>query len=92
MHRYMVQRQTEFAAAMATRLQQTLNDLERLQRLQLTALNAGVSQLELNFQRARVEKRTKEIHGVFDDYRNWVEETMTTEPQPFIQLLAAVCR
>jgi hypothetical protein len=28
---------------------------------------------------------------VFDDYRQWVQDTLTTEPQPWIQVLGAVC-
>ena len=36
-------------------------------------------------------QRSRDIHRVFDDYRRWVEDTLTTEPQPWIQVLAAVC-
>jgi len=39
---------------------------------------------------ARKEKRTTQVRRVFDEYKAWVEETMTTEPEPFIQVLAVV--
>ena len=29
---------------------------------------------------------------VFDEYRQWVADTMTTEPQPYIRVLAALTR
>ena len=37
------------------------------------------------------EKRSQAIHRVFDDYRQWVQDTLTTEPQPWIQVLASCC-
>jgi len=92
MRRYMLARQTEFASQMDARLHQTLADLERLQDRQLSDLNQRYAQLDPNFRQKRVDERSRSIRRVFDDYREWVRETMTTEPQPFIQLLAAVCR
>ena len=40
--------------------------------------------------RGRFEQRNQQINRVFDDYRQWVQDTLTTEPQPWIQVLAAV--
>lgn len=92
MRRFMVKRQEAFAAEMQERLRDTLRDLERLQARQLEEVNQRYAQMDPIFRQGKVEKRSHEIRRVFDDYRAWVEETMTTEPQPFIQLLAAVCR
>lgn len=83
MHRYMVSRQHEFAAGLSTRLARTLQDLEQLQARQIADLSKRIDQ-------SRIENRSREIRRVFDEYRSWVEESMTTEPQPYIQLLAAV--
>jgi succinate dehydrogenase/fumarate reductase-like Fe-S protein len=91
MRRLMVERQRVFAAEMQERLRETLRDLERLQARQLEEVTQRYAQMDLIFRQGKVEKRSVEIRRVFDDYRGWVEETMTTEPQPFIQLLAAVC-
>jgi hypothetical protein len=41
--------------------------------------------------RGRFEQRSHQINRVFDEYREWVRDTLTTEPQPWIQVLAAVC-
>ena len=40
--------------------------------------------------RGRFERRSQQIGRVFDDYRQWVHDTLTTEPQPWIQVLAAI--
>jgi hypothetical protein len=94
MRQFMVKRQGDFAVAMSASLRQRLEDLEKLQCRQLDELNQRVAQMELafHFKQTRLETRTREIHRVFDEYRAWVEETMTTEPQPYIQLVAAVSR
>jgi hypothetical protein len=55
-------------------------------------LNLGKSQQAENIKRGRREQRTQTIRKVFDEYREWVRDTMTTEPEPFIQVLAAVSR
>ena len=91
---FMVERQGEFASLMSERLQKTLEELQLLQKKQIDDLNQRIAQMELalHFKQSRLNDRTREIHGVFDEYRSWVEETMTTEPQPFIQLLAAISR
>ena len=61
-------------------------------------LDAEIAQLELRLEgqietvkRSRFERRSQQIGRVFDDYRQWVNDTLTTEPQPWIQVLAAVC-
>jgi superfamily II DNA or RNA helicase len=90
MRAHMTTRQADFAAQMSQRLKATLADLERLQTSQQ-------HQLELRFERgleqvarAQIERRSQQLHRVFDDYRQWVEDTLTTEPQPYIQVLAAL--
>ena len=94
MQRHMVALQKSFAADTALRLSGTLSDLERLQGKQ-------IEQLELKFaenqqaeklKKTRREQRTQNIRHVFDEYRQWVEDTMTTEPQSFIQVLAAAVK
>jgi len=94
MRRFMVERQKTFAADMDKRLESTLADLARLQGQQLEQLELRFekSQLAENLKRGQREQRTQHIRKVFDEYRDWVRDTMTTEPQPFIQVLAAVAK
>ena len=94
MQRHMVKRQSSFAADMTSRLAGTLAELERLQTKQFEQLELRLSENQQaeQFKRTKREQRTQHIRKVFDEYRLWVEDTMTTEPQPFIQVLAAAVR
>lgn len=86
MREHMIERQIAFAAGMKARLAGTLAELKALQGRQ-------EQQLELRLQnQAQREQRGREIRQVFDEYRQWVEDTMTTEPQPYIRVLAALVR
>jgi len=91
MRAHMLVRQQEFAAANEARLQGTLRDLERLQARQIEQLQLRLDKQIETVKRARFERRSQGIHRVFDDYRQWVQDTLTTEPQPWIQVMAAVC-
>jgi ERCC4-related helicase len=94
MRKFMVERQKTFSADMEARLEHTLADLARLQGYQEEQLELrfAKSQLAENLKRGQREQRTQQIRRVFDEYRDWVRDTMTTEPQPFIQVLAAAIR
>jgi hypothetical protein len=85
MRQHMLQRQAAFAGEMQQRLPGTLADLERLQAEQ-------VQQLELRLQRQLEQVRhSQSIRLVFDEHRQWVEDTLSTELEPYLQVLAAVC-
>jgi superfamily II DNA or RNA helicase len=91
MRAHMLQLQGDFAAKSALRLHDTLQNLEQLQKRQIVQLELRLeSQIE-TVKRSRFEHRSRQIGRVFDDYREWVKDTLTTEPQPWIQVLAAVC-
>ena len=94
MRRFMVVHQKTFAADMNARLEKTLADLARLQghqeeQLELRFAKSGLAE---NLKRGQREQRTQHIRKVFDEYRDWVRDTMTTEPEPFIQVLAAAVK
>ncbi|PVX38199.1 DEAD/DEAH box helicase [Janthinobacterium sp. 78] len=91
MQAHMTELQRAFAAEMKTRLEGTLADLERLQSKQVVQLTLQFERVIEGVARSRFEQRTRQINRVFDDYRLWVADTLTTEPQPYIQVLAAVC-
>ena len=91
MHDFMAKQQASFAAELDQRLAQTLAELKRLQDAQIEQLELRLeSQIE-TVKRSRFEARSRQIGHVFDDYRQWVHDTLTTEPKPWIQVLAAVC-
>jgi superfamily II DNA or RNA helicase len=91
MKQHMLALQRRFAADMTARLSGTLADLQRLQGRQIEQLELrlAANQQAEQFKKTRREQRTQHIRKVFDEYRQWVQDTMTTEPQPFIQVLAA---
>lgn len=67
-------------------------ELQRLQDRQIDQLSLDLDKQLETVKRSRYEQRSQHIHRVFDDYRQWVHDTLTTEPHPWIQVLAAVCR
>ncbi|PQA84450.1 helicase [Limnohabitans sp. TS-CS-82] len=90
MHDFMAQQQSQFAAQLETRLKTTLEELKRLQDKQIVQLELRLENQIETVKRSRFETRSRQIGHVFDDYRNWVQDTLTTEPKPWIQVLAAV--
>ncbi|MCV2356563.1 DEAD/DEAH box helicase [Paucibacter sp. B2R-40] len=91
MSAFMQAKQAVFATGLAQRLEGTLADLERLQGRQINQLELKLENQLETVKRGRFERRTQQIHRVFDDYRQWVQDTLTTEPQAWIQVVAALC-
>ncbi len=61
--------------------------------------NRQIEQLELDFsdnkqkesvKLNRKEQRQREIEHNFDSYLEWIQETMTTEKEPYIQVIAVI--
>jgi hypothetical protein len=90
MRAHMVAQQKSFSAGLAERLETTLAELKRLQDRQVQQLSLELERQLETIKRGRFEHRKQQINRVFDDYRQWVHDTLTTEPQPWIQVLAAV--
>lgn len=92
MRAHMVTRQGTFDAEMKARLAGTLAELKVLQGKQVEQLELRLENLLEGVRQSKREQRGKQIRQVFDEYRQWVEDTMTTEPQPYIRVLAALTR
>ncbi|PVZ64548.1 helicase [Pelagibaculum spongiae] len=89
---WMKTRRNEVDKELSQQLEQQLTKLSKLKSKQ-------ISQLELNFAdnkqaqhlvEGRKEQRQREIEQVFDEYQQWIQDTMTTEDQPYIQLVAVL--
>jgi superfamily II DNA or RNA helicase len=91
MHDFMAKQQAKFSKELDARLKSTLEELKRLQDKQIVQLELRLENQIETVKRSRFEVRSRQIGRVFDDYRQWVEDTLTTEPKPWIQVLAAVC-
>lgn len=90
----MAQRQAAFSAARQPELDRQLAALEALKHRQVRQLELQLdrsAQAE-HFKAARREERLRHIERVFAEYQIWVRDTLTIEPQPFIQIIAVFTR
>jgi SNF2 family DNA or RNA helicase len=82
--------------AFEDKINQQLNEhLEKLEVLR----ERQIGQLELDFaenkqqesvKQSRKEQRQREIEHNFNSYIEWIEDTMTTETEPYIQVIAVI--
>ena len=87
-----VERRNEFEEAVNVKLDEELRALERLKARQFERLERRLeqsAQAEL-FKRAREERERREIDELFGDYFGWIEDTMTTEREPWIKVICAM--
>ncbi len=90
--RYLLAEHKTFDAALAVQLAEQKARLDRLQ-------GRHLEQLELQFEddkrsealrQQRRQNQLTRIEKIFKDYRDWVNLSMTTEPEPFIKLVAVL--
>ena len=94
MRAHMKQCQETFASDMTARLDETLKQLKKLQERQIEQLELRLDRQGglANLKQGKRDRRVGHIRRVFDEYETWVRDTLQTEPHPYIQVLAAVCR
>jgi ERCC4-related helicase len=84
---YMTEERKTFEDKINEKLNEHLNALERLK-------GKHHEQLELFYmnkkQLSRKDQEKREINRKFDEFIKWVEDTMTTEDNPFIQVIAVL--
>ncbi len=84
---HMSEERKTFEDIINPKLQSHLDNLERLKRRhheQLELFYDGKKQL------SRKEQDKREVDKIFNEFWTWVEETMTTEDNPFIQVIAVL--
>ena len=91
MEDHMTSAHGDFTRDLETRLAQTLADLKTLQDRQIEQLELDLAKQIEAVRQSRFGKRSAEINRVFDDYRQWVQDTLTAEPKPWTQVMLAVC-
>jgi superfamily II DNA or RNA helicase len=90
----MQQRQQAYTEQKSEELAEQLEALAALQQRQVAQIELQLeksAQAE-HFKAARREERVGRIERVFDQYQNWVRDTLTIEPVPFIQIIAVFTR
>ena len=70
-------------------------ELEALEKLKTRQLRQLELQLERSdqaetFKRARQERGQRDIDTIFKEYLEWVQDTMTTGPQPYIKVVCVM--
>jgi superfamily II DNA or RNA helicase len=89
---WMSDQRKEFEASINVKLNEQLKALEELRKRQLGHAERRFEQLPLPGtvieERKQAEKRR--IDKTFDDFIEWVEDTMTTEDNPFLQVVAVL--
>ncbi len=78
--------------AVNEKLNRELGALEKLKahRLRQLELQLDRSDQSETFKRARAERGRRDVDAIFDEYLEWIEDTMTTEPQPYIKVVCAM--
>ena len=89
---WVVARRRDFEEHVNEKLNREMEALEKLRTRQLRQLEL---QLELSDQsetlkRTREERGRRDIETIFKEYFEWVQETMTTEPQPWIKVVCVM--
>lgn len=85
---------TEFDGEMQSKLAEQTAELKRLRDLQQGQLELALStsRQDTPFKDARRAREMQRIDTVFNQYQTWVEETLNTEPMPYMQIIGVVTR
>ena len=91
---WMNRKRDAFEDQINRKLNEQLNELEQLRQRQLQQLERKLAGSRAPEGRKAQQRRSgeQEINQLFDDYIQWVEDTMTTERQPWLQLIAVLLR
>lgn len=83
-----------FEAKTAPLLAEQLVELDKLRGKQVEQLELALSNSKQDerFKESRKNTRMRQIEEIFTSYQSWVEDTMQTEPAPYIQLIAVLAR
>ena len=89
---WVVARRRDFEERVNEKLNRELEGLEELKMRQLRQLELQLERSDQSetFKRAREERGRRDIETIFDEYFEWVQETMTTEPQPWIKVVCVM--
>jgi superfamily II DNA or RNA helicase len=92
MKNHVIDKQKSFSAEIQERLAKHLANLEALQGRQINQLELRLNENKQaeSFKASIRQRKTEDISKVFTEYSQWVEDTLTIEPSPFIEVLAAV--
>ena len=89
---HFIERRHAFEEAINAKLDDEIRALEEFKGRQLRQLALDFSQSHQaeQLRRHRDEQDRQDIQDIHDEYLEWIEETMTTEPHPWIKVICAM--
>ena len=90
---WFVQRRNAFEDEINAKLNIELEALDALKDRRLKQMELrleGSSGLAEPLKQSRAERERRDIDDLFSDYLTWIEDTMTTEPQPWVKVVCAM--
>ena len=89
---WMSEQRKIFEEQINEKLQKQLDALENLRKKQHVQLEFSFEGVRMSEKRIQSKKdiKRREIDTIFDEYLGWIEDTMTTEDKPYIQVIAAL--
>lgn len=90
--RELIRRRDSFDAELQRQLERQRAELERLKGRQFEQLELKLDSSDQAeaFKNYRRSERSREIHAIFDEYERWIEDTLSTVPDPYLQVIAAI--
>jgi len=89
---HFIERRNVFEKSIDAKLEDEVRALDafRARRLRQLEFDFSESKREEPVRRHRAEQARQEVEEVHDEYVKWIEETMTTEPHPWIRVVCAM--
>ena len=90
--KHFTQRRDAFEETINAKLEDEVRALDEFKARQLRQLEVDLDQSRQaeQFKRSRAEQTRHDIQTIHDEYLTWIEETMTTEPYPWIKVICAM--
>jgi superfamily II DNA or RNA helicase len=91
-NKMVLEERDKFDSETLPKLQEQLEELDKLRDKQVKQLDFWLdhSKQDQKLKDGKRNKKMKKIEEIFTDYQRWIEDTMQTEPAPYIQLIAVI--
>jgi len=92
--RQVLQARTAFDTEMQAKLVEQTEELQRLHQLQQgqLELSLSTSRQETPIKEARRVREMRRIDAIFEQHKQWVTDTLNTEPMPYMQIIGVITR
>ena len=90
--KHFLQRRNAFEEAINAQLEEEVAALDAFKERRLRQLELNLAQPDQSgpFKHQRQDHAGREVEEVYDEYFKWIEDTMTTEPSPWVKVICAM--